>query len=101
MDGRTAVRTLCNASLRTASGPEGSSAKQILPCAAGRPDRGSVHTRFPPGQPHIDERAQAAPHPIASGALTIRFGRDWRSAPTDSPLAIQIRDWRFAISSSD
>src|SRR5712671_4017754 len=31
----TAVRNLCNFSLRTASGPEGSSAKQILTCAAG------------------------------------------------------------------
>ena len=31
----TAVRNLCNLSLRTASGPEGSSAKQILTCAAG------------------------------------------------------------------
>ena len=30
--GRTAARTLCNSSLRTASGPEGSSAKQILWC---------------------------------------------------------------------
>src|SRR5687767_6388111 len=33
--GRTAIRTLCNLSLRTASGPEGSSAKQSLKCAAG------------------------------------------------------------------
>ena len=33
--GRTAARTLCNPSLRTASGPEGSSAKQCLSCAAG------------------------------------------------------------------
>jgi len=32
---RTAVRNLCNFSLRTASGPEGSSAKQSLTCAAG------------------------------------------------------------------
>ena len=40
--GRTAARTLCNLSLRTASGPEGSSAKQILTCAAGSPGRGSV-----------------------------------------------------------
>jgi DNA polymerase-3 subunit gamma/tau len=32
---RTAARTLCNLSLRTASGPEGSSAKQILTCAQG------------------------------------------------------------------
>ena len=30
---RTAARTLCNFSLRTASGPEGSSAKQTLQCA--------------------------------------------------------------------
>ncbi len=51
--GRTAARTLCNASLRTASGPEGSSAKQILPCAAGHPGRGRaalgrrVDTRSP------------------------------------------------------
>jgi DNA polymerase III subunit gamma/tau len=30
--GRIAARTLCNYSLRTASGPEGSSAKQILQC---------------------------------------------------------------------
>lgn len=35
MAGRTAARNLCNLSLRTASGPEGSSAKQILTCAAG------------------------------------------------------------------
>ena len=40
--GCTAVRNLCNFSLRTASGPEGSSAKQILTCAAGPPGRGSV-----------------------------------------------------------
>jgi hypothetical protein len=40
--GRTAARTLCNLSLRTASGPEGSSAKQILTCAAGSPGRGRV-----------------------------------------------------------
>ena len=38
--GRTAARSLCNLSLRTASGPEGSSAKQILTCAAGYPGRG-------------------------------------------------------------
>jgi hypothetical protein len=36
----TAARNLCNLSLRTASGPEGSSAKQILRCAAGLPGRG-------------------------------------------------------------
>ena len=42
--GRTAARTLCNLSLRTASGPEGSSAKQILTCAAGSPGRGGVRT---------------------------------------------------------
>ena len=41
---RTAVRNLCNFSLRTASGPEGSSAKQILTCAAGPPGRGGVRT---------------------------------------------------------
>ena len=40
MPGRTAIRTLCNCSLRTASGPEGSSAKQTLQCAAGPPGRG-------------------------------------------------------------
>src|SRR4030095_92419 len=38
--GGTAARTLCNFSLRTASGPEGSSAKQTLRCAAGAPGRG-------------------------------------------------------------
>src|SRR5712671_3722105 len=38
----TAVRNLCNFRLRTASGPEGSSAKQILTCAAGTPDRGGI-----------------------------------------------------------
>ena len=36
----TAVRTLCKFSRRTASGPEGSSAKSILCCAAGPPGRG-------------------------------------------------------------
>ncbi len=41
--GRTAARSLCNLSLRTASGPEGSSAKQILTCAAGSPGRGRTH----------------------------------------------------------
>jgi len=40
--GRTAARTLCNFSLRTASGPEGSSAKQTLRCAAGAPGRGGL-----------------------------------------------------------
>src|SRR5712691_1573333 len=40
--GRTAARTLCNFSLRTASGPEGSSAKQTLRCAAGAPGRGTA-----------------------------------------------------------
>src|SRR5260221_2806911 len=39
---RTAARSLCNVSLRTASGPEGSSAKQILTCAAGSPGRGGT-----------------------------------------------------------
>src|SRR4051812_312116 len=38
----TAARSLCNLSLRTASGPEGSSAKQILTCAAGYPGRGGA-----------------------------------------------------------
>src|SRR5690606_37350647 len=37
---RTAVRTLCKFSRRTASGPEGSSAKSTLCCAAGPPGRG-------------------------------------------------------------
>src|SRR5512142_1413347 len=46
---RTAVRTLCNPRLRTASGPEGSSAKQSLGCAAGHPDRGG--TRRPRRNP--------------------------------------------------
>ena len=41
--GRIAARTLCNFSLRTASGPEGSSAKQTLRCAAGAPGRGGAH----------------------------------------------------------
>src|SRR5687767_1085163 len=41
---RTAARSLCNLSLRTASGPEGSSAKQILTCAAGSPGRGGTRT---------------------------------------------------------
>jgi len=40
-----AVRNLCNFSLRTASGPEGSSAKQILECAAGIPDCGPVRNQ--------------------------------------------------------
>src|SRR4051812_16391570 len=39
--GRAAARAPCNLSLRTASGPEGSSAKQILTCAAGSPGRGT------------------------------------------------------------
>ena len=39
---RTAARNLCNFSLRTASGPEGSSAKQSLTCAAGPPGRGGT-----------------------------------------------------------
>jgi len=45
---RTAARTLCNFSLRTASGPEGSSAKQTLRCTQVR--RAAVgHThRLPP-----------------------------------------------------
>ena len=52
MAGRTAARSLCNLSLRTASGPEGSSAKQILTCAAGSPGRGGARQllqnfRFP------------------------------------------------------
>jgi DNA polymerase III subunit gamma/tau len=40
--GRIAVRNLCNPSLRTASGPEGSSAKWFLGCAAGPPGRGGT-----------------------------------------------------------
>src|SRR5439155_463038 len=40
--GRAAARTLCNSRLRTASGPEGSSAKQTLRCAAGAPGRGGA-----------------------------------------------------------
>jgi len=43
-----AVRNLCNFSLRTASGPEGSSAKQILECAAGIPDCGPVRNQHHP-----------------------------------------------------
>jgi len=45
--GRTAARTLCNFSLRTASGPEGSSAKQTLRCAAGAPGRGGSRQKIP------------------------------------------------------
>src|SRR6185503_7164236 len=44
---RTAARTLCKISLRTASGPEGSSAKQSLSCAAGHPGRGPAR-EIPP-----------------------------------------------------
>src|SRR5438552_2108561 len=43
---RTAVRTLCKFSRRTASGPEGSSAKSILCCAAGPPGRGRTRGPF-------------------------------------------------------
>ena len=46
--GHTAARSLCNLSLRTASGPEGSSAKQILTCAAGHPGRGGVRSGASP-----------------------------------------------------
>src|SRR4026209_973895 len=41
---RTAARSLCNLSLRTASGPGGSGRKQILTCAAGSPGRGGTRT---------------------------------------------------------
>ena len=44
---RTAVRTLCKFSRRTASGPEGSSAQSILCCAAGPPGRGQKRGKAP------------------------------------------------------
>src|SRR6185436_20157280 len=61
--GRTAVRNLCKSRLRTASGPEGSSAKQILYCAAGPPDRGRV--RCFPHRP-LDGPRSPFPHGLSS-----------------------------------
>jgi hypothetical protein len=53
LSGRAAARTLCNLSLRTASGPEGSSAKQSLTCAAG-----SSGSRWGPHFTHTIFRVQ-------------------------------------------
>src|SRR4026208_2483170 len=67
---RTAARSLCNLSLRTASGPEGSSAKQILTCAAGSPGRGRTRRAR---QSAIDN------HPSAPSVANHQgLGRKWR-----------------------
>ena len=55
--GRTAIRTLCNLSLRTASGPEGSSAKQTLRCAAG-----ASGSRWVPAGPQPHHRSAHTAH---------------------------------------
>ncbi len=58
--GCIAARNLCNLSLRTASGPEGSSAKQSLTCAAGLPGRGGAHKRqLPERQPKVSYQVLA------------------------------------------
>ena len=75
---RAAARNLCNFSLRTASGPEGSSAKQILTCAAGPPGRGGSRRRRPATPsttaPHTSHRVYLSGHrpQVASAALRRR-----------------------------
>ena len=79
----TAVRNLCNFSLRTASGPEGSSAKQILTCAAGPPGRGSVRKRD-------SHRALSAPISPAIASMSYQvIARKWRPQRFDDVVGQQ------------
>ncbi len=77
---RTAARNLCNFSLRTASGPEGSSAKQILTCAAGPPGRGGSRRR----QPAV--RSTTAPHTPATVSTYQVIARKWRPQRFDDVI---------------
>ena len=70
---RTAARSLCNFSLRTASGPEGSSAKQILTCAAGSPGRGG--TRGSVGRSIINQQSTISNSSVSNYQV---LARKWR-----------------------
>jgi hypothetical protein len=98
----TAVRNLCNSSLRTASGPEGSSAKRILECAAGTPDCGAVRNPNPfapdliePAWRHLQRTsrlhraAEAPPATCAEAAAACRnLGEGGRAVPRTSHCTI-------------
>jgi hypothetical protein len=77
---RTAARSLCNLSLRTASGPEGSSAKQILTCAAGSPGRGGARRSQPSLPLHGDSppRIHSRTHPESCRATDRADAREAR-----------------------
>ena len=79
--GRTAARSLCNLSLRTASGPEGSSAKQILTCAAGHPGRGGVRPAL--GYATSTQTAIPAILPVPSYQV---LARKWRPQRFDEVI---------------
>jgi len=65
---RTAARTLCNFSLRTASGPEGSSAKQTLRCTqVHRVAVGLIERKSQKPKPHI-------PKPNVGNEIGFGFG---------------------------
>src|SRR5687767_3412143 len=77
---RTAARTLCNFSLRTASGPEGSSAKQSLTCAAG-----SSGSRWdPPGTPFRLSSFRLQTHSFVSAYQVL--ARKWRPQRFDDVI---------------
>ncbi len=101
--GRTAARTLCNLSLRTASGPEGSSAKQILTCAAGSPGRGGTRSRIADRRVPNADRGDGfrLAERIRQSAIRIRSALDTRHSTSaisnrQSPLSYQVlaRKWR-------
>ena len=96
--GRTAARNLCNISLRTASGPEGSSAKQTLTCAAGPPGRGgargqpsrsaSSHLRHPSHPcPTRSSPASGARSASTTWSASRRVTRTLRNAITSGRIA--------------
>ncbi len=93
---RTAARTLCNSSLRTASGPEGSSAKQTLRCAAGAPGRGGAHPRQTAQTP-TSQRFHTSHFNVSYQVLA----RKWRPQRFDDVVGQQAvtRTLRNAITS--
>ena len=81
---RTAARNLCNFSLRTASGPEGSSAKQTLTCAAGPSGSRWVaraQTRHP-----IDNQASAPAFQPSNVSSYQVLARKWRPQRFDDVI---------------
>src|SRR6267143_6286640 len=96
MVGRTAARTLCNFSLRTASGPEGSSAKQTLRCTQVR--RAAV------GPINFDFRIakfKLGSTPLSNSMAYQVLARKWRPQRFDDVIGQQAvtRTLRNAITS--